>query len=277
MAHVVLVPAVAAGLVALSARALSASAPRLARCLAALAVPVAFLAGYFVIYRNFTFPPETVLSWVPVFVAALAVIASTPGRAGTPVRARVLPIAVAACAVVALLYPILERERLLAAIEAWAAATAVWSSLWVTASAPDDDRGALAAVLVVGASGLAVVAPLSGSILLGELAAALAVALVAAWVLAGFHGGAGLSDAARASAAFAAGAVLLDLRFYAGAGGGITLAFVASFALGFGAVLLRGRRAPHPWATLVPAMLASVPVMIAVAIAVRAAHLSGGY
>jgi hypothetical protein len=275
--HVILVPGMVAGLTVMSPRFLAAGAPWLWRGLAGLSVPAAFLASYFAVYRDLTFPPATVLSWVPWFVVALAVATPLARRIGAPFMVIALPILVAASATAVLLWPILGRDPPFVAVPLWAAAAAVWSTLWVISGVRDVGRWPFAAVSLIASAGLAVVAPLSGSILLGELAAALAVALVATVILAGFSGVPGLSDAGRATTAFVLGALALDLRFYAGAGAGIIVAFVASLTVGFAtSVAIRRYPFKQPWLVLAPAIAASIPVVVAVGIAFRASHMGGG-
>ena len=275
--HVILVPGMVAGLTVMSPRFLAAGAPWLWRGLAGLSVPAAFLAGYFAVYRDLTFPPATVLSWVPWFVVALAVAIPLARRIGVGFMVIALPILVAASATAVLLWPILGRDPPFMAVPLWAAATAVWSTLWLISGLRDVARRPLASVSLVASAGLAVVAPLSGSILLGELAAVLAVALVAIVIQAGPGGTPDLSDAGRATTAFVLGALVLDLRFYAGAGAGIIMALVASLTIGL-ATSLAIRRYPFkgPWVVLAPAIAASIPVAVAVGLAFRASQMGGG-
>ncbi len=275
--RVVLVPAVVAALAAMSSRFFSRGAPPLAAAIAGLVVPAAFLAGYFAVYRDFTFPPATVLSWVPWFIVALLIAAPVASRAGGVSTRAALAILVAASGTAALLWPILEREPLSVALATWALAAAAWSALWVLADARGVGDAPFAAIALIVSAGLAVVAPLSGSILLGELAATLAVALVASLILNGLSKSPGLSGAGRANIAFVLGALVLDLRFYAGVGAGIVGAFVASFALGLGAEFaVRRYRRAGPWAVLAPVLAASIPVVAAVTIAFKASSVGGG-
>ncbi|WP_297447213.1 hypothetical protein [Acidiferrobacter sp.] len=275
--HVVLVPAAVAGLVAMSSRFLAAGTPRLARGLAGLAVPAAFLAGYFEAYRDFTFPPTTVLSWVPWFVLLLAMAASLRGWTDGAILRPALSILAAACGAAVLLWPILGRETFDMALPVWAVVAAVWSTLWVVSGLRGVGRPSFLAVSFITSGGLAVVAPLSGSILLGELAATLAVALGASLILAGPVACSLVSDAGRATTAFILGALLLDLRFYAGAGEATIGAFMASVAVGLIAAVAIGRsRREGSWAVLGSAVCALIPVVIAVDFAFRASRMGGG-
>ncbi len=274
--RVVLAPAVLAALAVMSSRFFSQGAPRLASAIAGLAVPAAFLAGYFAVYRDFTFPPATVLSWVPWFIVAL-IIATPLANLGGASRVAALAILVAASGTAVLLWPILGREPPSAAWAAWALAAVVWSALWILSGAPRVGGAPFAAIALVVSAGLAVVAPLSGSILLGELAATLAAALVANLILNPFSGSLRLSGAGRATTTFVLGALVLDLRFFAGVGTGVVGAFVASVALGLSAQFaVRRYRREGSWAVLAPAFAALIPVVAAVAIAFKASSMGGG-
>ena len=275
--RVVLAPAVVAAVAAMSSRFFSKGAPRLASAIAALALPAAFLAGYFAVYRDFTFPPATVLSWVPWFIVALVVATPLLSRIGGAPLAPALAILVAASATAVLLWPILGRESPTAALATWVLAAAAWSVLWVLSDAPRVGGAPFAAIALIVSAGLAGVAPLSGSILLGELASTLAVALVASVILNPLGGSPGLSGAGRATTAFVLGALVLDLRFYAGVGAGVVGAFVASVALGLAAhLVVRRSRREGPWAVLAPAFAASIPVVAAAVLAFKASSMGGG-
>lgn len=275
--HGVLVPAAVAALVAAFSRAFASAVPGLGRRLARSVVPAAFLAGYFAVYRDFTLPPATVLSWLPWLIAALAVAGSLPDRLRSAPLVQAGRVVASAAAAALLLWPILRREGPLTAIPTWAGVTAAWSFLWVAARSRDVGRLPLAAAALTASVGLALAAPLSGSILLGQLAASLAVALGAAIVLSYVTASAGAIEGAGDTALLVLGTLLVDLRFYAAAGDEVVLGLVASLAAGIAAAIAVSRRGlTGPWPVLVPVLIALIPAGIAAGIALRVSQAGGG-
>lgn len=276
LVHAVLVPAAVAMLVGVSGRALAPIAPRLGRRVASLAIPAAFLAGYFGVYSNFTFPPATVMSWLPWFLLAFVAIEFLPDGMRRGGAARSGQILVSAGAAVLLLWPIVRHEAASVAFATTASVTVLWAFSWAAAESPRVARLPFAAVLLVASMVLAAAAPLSGSILLGQLGAALAAALGAAVLIARLTGAAAPLDGAPA-AIFILGVLLVDLRFYAGAREVVVWGLCVSSAAGLAAsVIVRRYGLAGLRAVLPPVLIALIPAVFAMAVAFKLSQAGGG-
>lgn len=276
LVHAVLVPAAVAMLVGVSGRALVPIAPRLGRRMASLAIPAAFLAGYFGVYSNFTFPPTTVMSWLPWFLLAFVAIEFLPDGMKRGGAVRFGQVLVSGGAAVLLLWPILRHEALPVAATTIAAVTVLWAFSWAATASPRVARLPFAVVLLVASMALAAAAPLSGSILLGQMGASLAVAVGAAVLIARLTGIAALLDGAPA-AIFILGVLLVDLRFYAGAPEEVAVGVLASVAAGLVAsVIVRRYELTGLRALAAPVLIALIPAAFAMAVAFKLSQAAGG-
>ncbi|WP_308389810.1 hypothetical protein [Acidithiobacillus sp. AMEEHan] len=141
------------------------------------AILAGFLGGYALTYRDFSFPPRTVLSWLPwlAFVGG-TVVAIADHRRYRWWRYGARGVSAGASALI-LLWPILRQESARSAFMAWLTVAVLWTILWFALTPDNQDQRPAGTTLFVGTVGLALVAPLLGSILLAQFGTALAVVL----------------------------------------------------------------------------------------------------
>ncbi|MHB8249724.1 MAG: hypothetical protein ACYDCX_12695 [Acidithiobacillus sp.] len=243
----------------------------------AAAMLAGFLGGYALIYRAFSFPPRTVLSWLPwlalVGGTAVAIVDRCGQKNG---RSGARGLAAGASALI-LLWPILRQEALPAAFFAWLTVTVLWSLLWFALTPYNRDQKSAGAMLLVGAAGLALVAPLSGSILLVQLGAALAVVLAVALIFSILMGGSRWDSPTADVGVLILGALLVDLRFYAGASMAVMVWLLVLLAAGSGiAGILRHRGTSGRWAVIAPGLASFLPMVVAAWLALQAYWVNGG-
>ncbi len=276
-AHAVLVPAAAAMLVAVLSAVLASRTPHLGRRLALFAIPAAFLAGYFETYRNFTFPPATVLSWLPWFILALVAIDSLPDTTKRGAMAQLARVLASAAAAALLLWPILNHEAWPLALATGVGVTILWALPWAVAGAAGVAQPALASALLVVSLACALAAPLSGSVLLGQFAAALAAALGGSILIARLTRRAAPLEGVPA-AIFILSVLLVDLRFYAGAAEGVVAGLFVSIIAGLAGSMAAHRYRLQGSRALGIAVLATlVPATYAIVTAFRLSQAGGGY
>ncbi|MDA8153509.1 MAG: hypothetical protein M0003_12535 [Acidithiobacillus sp.] len=236
-----------------------------------------FWGGYALTYRDFSFPPRTVLSWLPwlVFVGGTVVAMADRHRyQWWHYGARGMTASVSAWI---LLWPIVRQESVLAAFLAWLTVAGIWSVLWLALIPDKRDQKSTGATLFVGAVGLALVAPLSGSILLAQFGSALAVVLAVALVFSFLIRGSRWDSPSADVGVLILGALMVDLRFYAGASTVVMVWLVVSLAAGAGvASILQHRGSSSRWAVLTPGLISSLPMAVAGWMALQTYLVSGG-
>ncbi len=219
-----------------SVRAL-ARATRVTRGMStALALFCGFFAAYGLIDRDFTWLPHTVLSWVPWLALGGLLLPAFAARRGWHI-AQAARWAIAACAAAVLLWPVLGQESLQTAVGLWGFSACAFGLLWSALSLPSGHGTASSAILFIAAATLAVIAPLSGSLLLGEMSGALACSLFILLVSGGLRTDAIAVDLA----AIVLGSLVLDVWIYAEA----PVRAMAPLLLSIGAGALAIRKAPE--------------------------------
>ena len=236
-----------------------------------------FLGGYALIYRDFSFPPRTVLSWLPwLALVGGTVVAIADHRRYQWWRYGARGFIAGASAFV-LLWPILRQETVLAAFLAWLTVAVLWSVLWFALTPDHRDQKTAGTTLFVGAVGLALVAPLLGSILLAQFGAALAVALAVALVFSLLMRGSRWDSPSADVGILILGALMVDLRFYAGAPMVVMVWLLVSLAAGAGvARILQHRGRSGRWTVLAPGLAGFPPVAVAGWVALQTYLASGG-
>ena len=236
-----------------------------------------FGGGYALTYRDFSFPPRTVLSWLPwlALVGGIVVaIADRRKHSGWRYGARGMTASVSAWI---LLWPIVRQESVLAAFLAWLTVAGLWSVLWLALIPDKRDQKSTGPTLFVGAVGLALVAPLSGSILLAQFGSALAVVLAVALVFSLLMRGSRWDSPSADVGVLILGALMVDLRFYAGASTVVMVWLLVSLAAGAGvASILQHRGSSSRWAVLTPGLISSLPMAVAGWMALQTYLASGG-
>ena len=274
-----LFPAAVTMLIVVAAHYKSRKYPGLRSTFWAAAILAGFLVGYALTYRDFSFPPRTVLSWLPwlALVGGIVVAIADHRRCQWwRFGARGL---IAGAAAVVLLWPILRQETVLAAFFAWLTVAVLWSILWFALTPDNRDQKPAGTTMFVGAVGLALVAPLSGSILLAQFGAALAVALAVALVFSLLMRGSRWDSPSADVGVLILGTLLVDLRFYAGASTVVMVWLLVSLAAGAGvAGILQRRGGSGQWAVLVPGLISFLPMAVAGWMALQTyLASSGGY
>ena len=242
-----------------------------------LAVIAGFLASYFATLHGQWSPvPKVALDWLPWITlagagAAVGVdrIRSTAGRIA--VRA-VVSLVFGGLIVSGAVGSFGAQKAILAALAAGVGLALMWTFSGRPAGGAATRPMLLA--LVSGGSGLALLMDSSQS--MGQLAGALAMALAACTLFALPRVGMAFAPAAAATAVLILGSLLATAHLYSG----FPLGYVALLA---GALLVdpalaairRGQAGDPPW---IPAtVLTAIPVLVTVALAVKAIQESGGY
>ncbi|MEB8536934.1 hypothetical protein OW565_12165 [Acidithiobacillus ferriphilus] len=236
-----------------------------------------FLGGYALLYRDLSFPPRTVLSWLPWLVLVGGTVVAMADRHRYQwwrYGARGL---IAGASAFVLLWPILRQESMPAAFLAWLTVAMLWSVLWFALTPDNRDQKPAGTTLFVGAVGLALVAPLSGSILLAQFGSALAVVLVVALVFSFLMRGSRWDSPSADVGVLILGTLLVDLRFYAGASMVVMVWLLVSLAAGAGvASILQHRGHSGHWTVLAPGLISSLPMAVAGWMALQTYLASGG-
>ncbi|WP_163099575.1 hypothetical protein GL267_007050 [Acidithiobacillus ferrianus] len=241
------------------------------------AILAGFLVGYALTYRDFSFPPRTVLSWLPWLALVGGIVVAIADRRKHPgwrYGARGMTASVSAWI---LLWPIVRQESVLAAFLAWLTVAMLWSVLWFALTPDHRDQKPAGTTLFVGAVGLALVAPLLGSILLAQFGAALAVVLAVALVFSLLVHGSRWDSPSADMGILILGALMVDLRFYAGASMVVMVWLLVSLAAGTGvASILQHRGHSGRWTVLAPGLISSLPMAVAGWMALQTYMASGG-
>jgi len=274
-----LFPAAVTMLIVVAAYYKTRKCPRWRSIIWGAAILGGFLGGYALIYRDlsFPFPPRTVLSWLPWLALMGGIVVAIADRRKHPgwrYGARGMTASVSAWI---LLWPIMRQESVLAAFLAWLTVAGLWSVLWLALIPDKRDQKSTGATLFVGAVGLALVAPLSSSILLAQFGSALAVVLAVALVFSFLMRGSRWDSPSADVGVLILGALMVDLRFYAGASMGVMVWLLVSLAAGAGvASILQHRGSSSRWAVLTPGLISSLPMAVAGWMALQTYLASGG-
>lgn len=244
----------------------------------ALALAAGFLASYFAVFHaQWSFVPHQALDWLPwiaLFGSAGAIASEHLPRARLPLRA-VLAAATAAVSVWPAVASLGFAKMALIVVPAAALMLAAWTYL---ASAAHS-RPTPAPLLMVVAGGAALALMLDASQAIGQASGALAAALAACVVLNLPRLRVEFNGAANGVAVLLLGALLTNAWLYAG----FSLGYVALLAGGLladplvaGVNRLR-RRNGGAGSWVGAAVLSSMPVLVTIGLAIRAAQEAGGY
>jgi hypothetical protein len=267
-----LLPLVAALAVLAAARAARPAAPA-----SLLAVLAGFLASYFVTLRaQWSLVPQVALDWLPwitvgVALAALAVERLPHAAARIAVRS-LLSLGIGALVVSGAVASLGTQKAALSALVIGLVLSVLWTL--VAQPAQGSTTRPLPLMVVAGGAGLALMMDSSQS--MGQLSGALAMTLAACALFALPRGAAVFAPAAAATSVVVLGTLLATAHLYSG----FSLGYVALLAGGLLvdpllSVLRRGARGGLPW---VPAaVLTAIPVLVTVALAVKAMQETGGY
>ncbi|MDA8362759.1 MAG: hypothetical protein M0Z84_02825 [Gammaproteobacteria bacterium] len=276
--RVLLLPAVVTAIYGFSLRRLTGAAVDRRGALWAAGLLAGFFGGYAVTYRDFSFPPRTVLSWLPLLAVGAAVVIGAVGRHPGKFRVPGARALIVAASTYILLRPVLQQEPGSVACMSWLGAAALWFLLWSgLALSREDQRAGGVAVFVV-AAGLALVAPLSGSIEIAQFSASLATVLAVGLVFSLFLARTRWNPPTADVAILILGALMVDLRFYADAPWTVMAWLVAAPAVACLVIGWMHRRSSSRDEQVIGAGLAALlPVAVALWKALRIYHQGGGY
>jgi hypothetical protein len=253
------------------------AASRLARPAASaslLALVAGFLAAYAAIVGSQWSPvPKVALDWLP-WITVVAAAASMAVERLPVMSARIAVRAIVSLAIGAVL--VSGAIGSLGAQKAIVAALAVGlvlSLLWTLSARPAQAAATRPLLLAVVAGGTGLALMMDSSQSMGQLSGALAMALAACMLFALPRLGLVFTPAAAATAVLVLGTLLASAHLYAG----FSLGYVALLAgaLVVDPLLAALRRGGLPW---VPAaVLTALPVLVTVALTIKAMQDSGGY
>ncbi|HEX7890700.1 MAG TPA: hypothetical protein VF522_15170 [Ramlibacter sp.] len=251
---------------------------RLQAAASVLAVAAGFLASYFAaLHAQWSPVPKVALDWLPwtVVVAAAAALPIETRDGFARILARGVVALIAAALVV---WPALASFGAAKAAIAIVVTAALVTLVWSLLAASNRGKAVQPFLLAVVAGGAGLALMLDSSQSAGRLSGALAMTLAACLLFAWPRLRVAFAPAATGVVVVLLGALLANAHLYAG--------FPPSYlALLVGALLaqpvldalLHRARAPVGWAWLPSAVLTVVPVLVTVALAVKAASDSGGY
>jgi len=234
---------------------------------APLAVAAGLLASYIATFHaQWSFPPHQALDWLPLVLAlALGAIAATRSEALGP---RVLlALLVAAVAAMPALGSNGMGKTVLVIVAVAVLITAAWTSL--SAARAHGQAAALILAIVAGGAGLALM--IDASQLLGQLCGALGVALFVCALLG--RGRMHFGPAGIGLATLVLGALLAYAHIYAG----FSLLMVLLLAGALLAASLAMQRVSGPRASVAGVVIAALPVIAVIGLAIKAMQDSGGY
>ena len=239
-----------------------------------LALAAGFLAAYAAILGAQWSPlPKVALDWLP-WITVAAAIASLAVERLRGIAARVavrgiVSLAIGAVLVSGAVGSMGAQKAVMAAL----AVGMVLSLLWTLSARPSKGSATRPLLLAVVAGGTGLALMMDSSQSMGQLSGALAAALAACMLFALPRLGLAFTPAAAATAVLVLGTLLATAHLYAG----FSLGYVALLggALLVDPVLAALRRGALPW---VPAaVLTAIPVLVTVALAVKAMQDAGGY
>jgi hypothetical protein len=245
----------------------------------AIAAAGGFLAAYIAVFHaQWSFPPKQALDWLPwMLLAALGLAAAADRMPGLPRQFILLAASIGAAWSVA--WPAIASGAVsnatLPIIVAGMGIYAAWSYLARAA----ERRATPGILLAVVAGGAALTMMLDVSALLGQLAGGLASALLACFVIGILGKGGRFSSMAAGTASLLLGMLLFHAYLYAGFPAPyIALLACGILADGASAILDRIRKSNAGFGSVVTAaLLALMPIAIAVGLAFKTAQESGGY
>ncbi|MES2535893.1 MAG: hypothetical protein V4632_08475 [Pseudomonadota bacterium] len=240
-----------------------------------LAIAAAFLASYFaVLHQQWSLAPKQAIDWMPCIVVLAAAGVAAAERSATTIR-RLLRLltSVAISAIVA--WPALASSGMQnTAMTIVLMGACIWAA-WTTLARSADSSSTPPVLLTIVAGGAALALMLDASQLIGQLTGGLAAALMAFLALNMRRLPGAFSGAATGLTVLLLGALLGYAYIYAG----FSLTYIALLASGLlaGTIIdtVRGDGRAASW--LPAALLAIVPVMLVLGLAIKAAQDAGGY
>lgn len=238
------------------------------------------LTGYFAVYHDWSLWPHTVLGWLPILAIATVLLTGWTAHFNWGLR-WLIALLMASAASGAMLGPVLRQTMTIATWTEVSVIAIFWWLLWVgSTSGQGEQKGAGASHLVL-AVGLAVIGPLSQSILLGQLAmifaTSLGVVIVLLWV---FPTNIKLTSPIGDLGALMLGILLIELWYYDAAPWAVILPMLVAATLGISAHRIN-QFLPSRYrisGLRMPAIVTAVPTIIGVYFAWQAyAASSGGY
>lgn len=234
---------------------------------APLAVAAGLLASYVATFHaQWSFPPHQALDWLPL-VLALALGAIVAARSDAPVPRLLLALAVAAVAAMPALGSNGAGKTVLVIVAVAVLITAAWTSL--SAARAHGQAASLILAIVAGGAGLALM--IDASQLLAQLCGALGVALFVCALQP--RGRLRFGSAGIGLATLLLGALLAYAHIYAGFG--LPMVLLLAGALLAGALAMQRVSGPRAWVAGV--VVAALPVLAVIGLAVKAMQDSGGY
>jgi hypothetical protein len=244
---------------------------------ALLALVAGFLASYFVAMRaQWSLVPKVALDWLPWITVAVAAAALAverlPGAAARIALRSVVSLAIGGLLVSGAIASLGPQKATLSAL----VIGLVLSVLWTLSPRPAQGPATRPLLLMVAAGGTGLALMMDSSQSMGQLSGALAMTLAACVLFALPRLATVFAPAAAATAVVVLGTLLATAHLYSG----FSLGYVALLGAGLLidpvlGVLRRSGQGGLPW---VPAaVLTAIPVLVTVALAVKAMQETGGY
>ncbi|BBA34461.1 putative uncharacterized protein [Methylocaldum marinum] len=229
------------------------------------------MAAYAAIYGGFAFPPLQVLDWIPLLLLGVLIVFSIDDARNFSPGVRVSLQGVFALSMSSLLlWPVVSQIDFMRTTFTVSGVAVIWFGLWTHADQSAQRNAMSGVTIIAAAAGVAVVSTIMGSILLGQLGAALASAL-SGWLL--WHClrvQCPMGHAGTAVAMVTLGCLLLVAHFYSELSMSSSLLLLAALGANLPVSLLQ-RSQPGlstQRAAVLTGLAALVPVAIAIAITV---------
>lgn len=249
----------------------SRSAGPVVRCLGsgAFILAAGWLAGYLGVYGRPALPPLQALDWLPaLLLLALVVLYGALARLGAGMAVRFSALAAFVIAAAALLsMPLFRYTPDAVTVVAAIAVPAGWLATALLHDRAGDDDASFGALVVLVAAGNAVIAALTGSVMLGQLSGVLAAVLAAWWLWGAMVQRRPLGPAGRGVALAVLALLLLIGQLYGNTPLWATLLLFALLALHRAVAPLSVRRAREgmpPVHALYTVILAALPLAAAI-------------